>query len=224
VKATTRELVVPILVAIVALLFWDTILVYPLRLFVVFLHEISHGLAAVATGGRIVRIELTSAEGGACVTQGGWRFVVLNAGYLGSLAWGVLFLLLAGRTKRDREIVAGIGAFLVVVTLLYVRTLFGFAYGLVFGAALVLVAWKLPSWSDTLLKTIGVVSCLYGVWDVFSDVFFRSARGSDAGALGRLTGIPAVVWGALWVVLDVAVVVMALRVATRSRARPALPA
>ena len=213
----TRELVVPILVALVALVFWDTILVYPLRLFVVFLHEISHGLAAVATGGSIDRIGLSAAEGGVCVTRGGWRFLVLNAGYLGSLGWGVVFLLLSGRTKRDREIVAGIGALLVLVTLLYVRTLFGFAYGLAVGAALLAVAWKLPSWSDTLLKTIGVVSCLYGVWDVFSDVFFRNPRGSDAGALGQLTGIPAVVWGALWVALDIAVVALALSYAARSR-------
>ena len=202
----------------VVLALWDTPLVYPFRIFVVFLHEISHGLAAVATGGSIVRIELNSAEGGACVTRGGWRFVVLNAGYLGSLVWGVLFLLLAGRTKRDRELVAGIGAFLVIVTLLYVRTLFGFLYGLVLGAALVAVAWKLPSWSDALLKTIGVVSCLYGVWDVFSDVFFRNVRGSDANALGQITGIPGVVWGAVWVALDIAVVALALRYAARSRA------
>ena len=213
----------PVVLALVALALWNTFPVYPLRIFVVFLHEISHGLAAVATGGSIVRIELTSAEGGLCVTRGGWRFLVLNAGYLGSLAWGALFLVGAARSERDREIVGGIGAFTLAVTLLYVRTFFGFMYGLLAGATLVLVAWKLrPAVSDLLLKTIGVVSCLYGVWDVFSDVVFRSVPGSDANALGQLTGIPGVLWGAVWIGIDLAVVALSLRSASRSSSSPQL--
>jgi hypothetical protein len=46
---------------------WDTWLVTPLKLFVVMLHEVSHGLAAVATGGSIDRIVLTPDLGGACL-------------------------------------------------------------------------------------------------------------------------------------------------------------
>ena len=38
---------------------WDTWLVTPLKLFVVLLHEISHGLMAVATGGAIEKIVVT---------------------------------------------------------------------------------------------------------------------------------------------------------------------
>ena len=32
---------------------WDTPLIYPLKIFVVLLHEISHGIVALATGGSI---------------------------------------------------------------------------------------------------------------------------------------------------------------------------
>ena len=42
------------------------------------------------TGGRIVAIGLSFDEGGVCQTRGGWPFVILNAGYLGSLFWGAL--------------------------------------------------------------------------------------------------------------------------------------
>jgi hypothetical protein len=111
---------------------------------VVFLHEISHGLAAALTGGRIVAIGLTFDEGGVCVTDGGSRFLILNAGYLGSLFWGALFLVLSARTRWSREITGFIGVFVLVVTLLYVRSLFGFVYGLASGAALLVAAWKLP--------------------------------------------------------------------------------
>ena len=38
-------------------------------------------------------------EGGVCLTRGGWPFLMLNAGYLGSLLWGALFLLLGARRR-----------------------------------------------------------------------------------------------------------------------------
>src|SRR5512143_631488 len=129
-KTPPRRLVLPLALAAAALLLWDTFVVYPFRLFVVLLHEISHGLAAVATGGAIVSIGLSFDEGGVCLTRGGWPFLILNAGYLGSLLWGGLFLLLGGRRTRARPAVAGLGVFALAVTLAYVRTWFGFFYGL----------------------------------------------------------------------------------------------
>ena len=67
---------------------WDTPLVYPLKIFVVLLHEVSHAVMAVATGGSIERIELSPLQGGACYCPGGNAFLTLSAGYLGSLAVG----------------------------------------------------------------------------------------------------------------------------------------
>ena len=213
-----HRLIAPVLIAIFTLVFWNWFFVYPLKVFVVFLHEISHGLAALLTGGRIVAIGLTFDEGGVCITDGGSRFLILNAGYLGSLFWGALFLVLAARTRMSREIVGGVGVFVLAVTLLYVRTLFGFAYGLLAGAAFVLAAVKLPrDVTDDLLEIIGVVSCLYAVWDIGSDVLAREATGSDASALGRLTGIPAVLWGVVWIAACLVVVFFALRAVVRSR-------
>jgi hypothetical protein len=87
-----------------------------------------------------------------------------------------------------------------------VRTWFGFFYGLAAGLALVAVASRLkPVVSEVLLATLGAMSCLYAVWDIASDVLLRTVAESDASALARLTGIPAVIWGVLWVCLSLAV-------------------
>jgi hypothetical protein len=216
VTSALRRIVLPLVVAFLAVAGWSSFVVYPLKIFVVFLHEISHGLAALATGGSIRAIGLTFDEGGVCVTEGGSRFLILNAGYLGSLLWGALLLVLAARTRRSREIVGFIGAFTLVATLLYVRSAFGIAYGLATGASLLLVAGKLPrTASEVLLTAIGVVSCLYAVVDVGSDVFTRTIPGSDASALARLTGLPPLFWGLLWAAVSVAVVALALRVLIR---------
>jgi len=212
VKKPPRRLVIPLALGVLAALLWDTFVAYPFRLFVVFLHEISHGLAAVLTGGRIVAIGLNFAEGGVCVTQGGSRFLVLNAGYLGSLLWGATFLVLGERRRRARSVIGAIGAFTLVATLVYVRTLFGVIYGSLTAVALLLVAARTkPVVSEVLLATLGVMSCLYAVWDVASDVLLRSHPDSDAQALAALTGIPAVLWGAVWVVGSLWVIVAVLR-------------
>ena len=103
-----------------------------------------------------------------------------------------------------------VGAFTLAVTLVYVRTWFGFLYGL---AAGLVAAWPSPARlkpavSEVLLAAIGATSVLYAVWDVASDVLFRHSGQSDAAALARLTGVPAVAWGVLWVIVSVAVLLV----------------
>jgi len=151
-------------------------------------------------------------EGGVCLTRGGWPFLILNAGYLGSLLWGALFLLLGARRTRARSVIGLVGLFTLVVTLAYVRTWFGFLYGLAAGLLLLAVASKLrPTVSEVLLAAVGATSCLYAVWDIASDVLFRHSGQSDAAALARLTGLPALVWGVAWVVFSIAVLASVLK-------------
>ena len=211
-KTPPRRLVLPLALAAFTLLLWDTFVVYPFRLFVVFLHEISHGIAAVLTGGSIVRIGLSFDEGGVCLTRGGWRLLILNTGYLGSLLWGALFLLLGARRTRSRSVIGAVGVFTLAVTLAYVRTWFGFLYGLGAGLALLAVAAKLkPAVSETLLAAIGATSVLYAIWDVATDVLVLHSGQSDASALARLTGVPAILWGAAWIAFSAVVLVQVLR-------------
>jgi hypothetical protein len=219
----SQPLLVTVVAALAALVLWRTPLVYPLKIFVVFLHELSHGIAAVVTGGSIERIEISAAEGGVCYTRGGSRFLILSAGYLGSLLWGALLLVVAARTRADRQVLALLGVLTVVVTLVWVRSLFGFAYGLLAGAALVAVAAYLPEMvADGLLRVFGIVSCLYAVRDIADDLLFRSVPGSDADALAKLTHVPGLLWGLAWAALAVAGTVAALQVA--STAETSLPA
>jgi hypothetical protein len=79
------------------------------------------------------------------------------------------------------------------------------------------VAAKLSSTiSAVLVKVIGVTSCLYTVWDIASDVLFRSIPCSDANALGRITFIPGVVWGVLWILISIAVIIFSMWMMVKS--------
>ena len=192
------------LIFLVVALLWDTWAVYPLKILVVFFHELSHGLAAILTGGSIVEIQLSKQQGGVAITQGGNRFLTLTAGYLGSLLFGGTILLLSARSHNDKAITTTLGLILIAVTLWLVRPWFGFGmwFGLITGAALLLAAQFLgKTINDWLLQIIGLTSCLYAVLDIKSDILDRPELRSDARMLAELTGIPTIVWGILWLVI-----------------------
>jgi hypothetical protein len=211
-KAPRRRLVLPLVLGVAFVLLFDSPFVYPFRLFVVFLHEVSHGIAAFLTGGEVLSIGIGADEGGACVTRGGWPFVILNAGYLGSLLWGAAFLALGADRRNAPPALGAIGVFTLVAAALYVRAPFGLAYAVITGVLLVAVAARLPvGASEALLAAIGAMSALYALADVVSDVIRRHSSQSDAAALARLTGVPAVVWGVLWVGVSIAVLVRLVR-------------
>jgi hypothetical protein len=125
---------------------------------------------------------------------------MLSAGYLGSLAWGILLLESARAPNRWlRRIVGAVGAFVMAIAVLFLRNAFGIAFSLAFGAALILASRRLtPRANAMLLTVLGLTSALYAVLDIRSDILQRPELESDAHMLFELTGIPTVVWGVAW--------------------------
>lgn len=183
---------------------WSSPVLYPLRTFVVLAHEASHALAAVLTGGRLVSIGLSPDEGGYALTSGGNAFIILSAGYLGSLAFGMLLLWLASG-RRVRGTALAVGAAVLLLTIFYIRSLFGFIFGLAFGGTMLIGARHLPrAGLVTVLRVMGLTSCLYAFFDIKSDVLDRPELASDARMLAEMTHVPTMVWGVLWMTIAVA--------------------
>lgn len=202
---------------------WYTWFIYPLRLLVIFFHELSHGLMALLTGGRIEKLELMALEGGRCLCVGGLAPLVLSAGYVGSLLWGGAILLLATRTTRDKLISIVLGAIFLLAALLWMRPLnsFGFGFAVLTGAALILIGWKLnEDINDFLLKLIGLTSILYVPLDIVSDTLARPHLPSDARLLAELTHVPSIFWGLLWLTIACAAGAYFLVLAARTPDRP----
>ena len=198
---------------------WNTLFVYPLKIFVVFMHEVSHGLAAIATGGRIVEIQINPQQGGHALTQGGSRFWTLTAGYLGSLLWGGLILLLAARTRLDKAISILIGIGMVAISIGFGESTFTYLFGIGFGVALVAIGFYLPeAVNDWVLRIIGVTSCLYAILDIKSDVLDRANLRSDARMLSEITGIATEIWGVLWILIAIGLTVWFLYLSGKTSA------
>ncbi len=201
-------------------LLWETPVVYPLKILVVFFHELSHGLMAKLTGGEIVKIQVVAQQGGYCITQGGSRVLTLSAGYLGSLIWGGTILTLAARTRFDRGIAVTLGVILLAVTASYLRPLasFGFGFRIASSLALIFMGLKLSERiCDLVLRLIGLTSCLYAVLDIKSDILDRPELRSDAAMLAEVTGLPTMFWGVLWISIAVVTALAFLIFASRTK-------
>lgn len=193
------------LMFVFALVFWDWLFMYPLKVFVVLLHELGHATAAVLTGGSVDRIELSPQLGGVCWSRGGIRLLVLPAGYLGSMLFGGLILWIAARSQRDRFWAMGLGVFVLLVTLLLLRSLFGIVFGLLFALALIAMGRFLPdAVNDLVLRFLGLTSAMYAVIDIKEDLISRTVPGSDAYAMSQELFLPPVFWGVLWMGLALA--------------------
>ena len=199
---------------------WNTAFVYPVKLFVVMLHEISHGIASVLTGGRIDAIDITPMQGGVCQCGGGSAFLTLSAGYLGSLLWGGLMIWGAVKLGRRAEwLTAAIGVLVASITVLYIRQPFALTFGLAFGAALVAIGLKVGTAANrAVLMGLGMTSTLYAVLDIKSDIIDRPEVLSDARMLSELTAVPTVAWGMIWIALALAFCAFLFRWAWRETA------
>src|SRR5438874_1546369 len=92
------------------------IVTYPFRLFVTYVHETSHALAALLTLGSVKGMVIHPNGSGETYTLGGLRFVISSAGYIGSTIFGALLLLLCHRGSMAKKILAGIAFAVLGVT------------------------------------------------------------------------------------------------------------
>lgn len=217
---------------LVTFLLWEYL--YPINVFVVVLHEWSHGLAAILTGGEIKQIYLDHRAGGWCAHTSQWSFVVSFAGYFGSSVLGALLLITGAMTKKDRQVVAGLGLFMAYLALAYVRNGFGLAFCLGFAAFLLFAAAKLSDGlNDFLLRFLGMSSCLYALVRVRGHLLshwygWRSKTGdpkldqiwanSDADVLAQLTGLPATFWWVVFLVLGIGCFALAVKISIEEEA------
>lgn len=201
------RLVLTVVLGVAMLVFWDSAVFWPVKIVVVFFHELSHAIAAWITGGEVVSIGLGMDQSGVTQTIGGWTFLILNAGYVGSLLWGVGLLAASRRGSWARPMLGLLAGLVAIVALAFVRPLisFGFLFALLVAGALGLGARRMSdATASTVLQALGTFSVLYALLDVRDDVLSSSgASVSDATMLAAATGVPAVVWGVGWMVAGV---------------------
>lgn len=160
-------------------------LVYPLRLFVTYIHEAGHSLMALLTGGRVIGFSVSPDGSGLATTAGGSRALILPAGYLGAAFFGAALFYLVNTLRRPRFLAIIIGVGMVVFTLMYASldasgAPVAFIVGILGGAALIGMGWKLNRTINMLvLNVLAIMTGLNAILDLWLIVRFSNLRSSD---------------------------------------------
>jgi hypothetical protein len=99
--------------------FMNTVIVKPMKLISIFIHEMGHASAAWLTGGKVDKIEVYENEGGVTNFRNGWKPAIIPAGYVGVSFWGGVFVALSG-SQIGATVAAGIFILALLVCLRYV--------------------------------------------------------------------------------------------------------
>ena len=185
------------------------------RVLVTITHEGGHAVAAVLVGRRLQGIRVHSDTSGLTVSRGRpggpGMVAMLFAGYLGPavVGLGAVGLLLAGHALGLLWLVT----LLLAAMLLQIRNLYGLWAVLVTGALLAAVTtWLPPAGQAAVAAAVTwflLLAAPRTVLELQSARRRRAATDSDADQLARLTHVPAIVWVALFLLVDVAALLLA---------------
>jgi hypothetical protein len=222
------------------------VLTYPFRIFVTFIHEGGHAIAALLTGNSVGSLSVAmNASGETYTTQGGLisQTFVASAGYLGSMAYGGLLLVLIRKAIAARIVLIGSAAVILALTLIYgflapifsSGALSGIPFTFVAGTSLSVGLVALAKFASARVATFSVcflaVQCVLNALLDLKTVFFLSSPfttsvPTDAVNMANATGIPAFIWAIIWIGMALVILALAMRiyVVTRdSRTQPDLP-
>ncbi|AWB58106.1 M50 family metallopeptidase [Colwellia sp. Arc7-D] len=163
-----------------------------------YFHEISHGLAALITGGSIVKIQLFPNGAGLCTTRGGSAFFISLMGYGGAILWGSLIFYLASSHQRVAQVFSVLLVVLLASSiLLWVRDLLTLFIVLIL-LALVFAQIKYSS-HKYLQKLLQVTGLLVLINSLMSPLYLLDGQSrGDGAALADLTYIPEIIWVVIW--------------------------
>jgi len=213
--ATThhRALTFSALALVVVIILWNvplfSMVLYPLRLFVTFIHEAGHVIASVLTGGEVTRFVVYSNGAGVTYTIGGIRAIILPAGYIGTALFGASLFYIANTWARTRLITSSLGYGLIAFSIFFTLPDFfnGFlalTIGCVMGTLLVSLARRgSEDFNLLILNVLAMITGLNAVLDVFYIVENPGVSGvvvNDAAAFSKQFApwIPASIWALIW--------------------------
>ncbi len=217
-----------LIAAVITIALWYipflSVLSYPFNLFVTFIHEGGHALAALLTGNRVASLSVAmDASGETYTTYGGIfsQIIVSSAGYLGAMAYGALLLFLIRRAIAARYVLIGSGALILGLTILYgLSSPFTIIMGFGIAAGLIAIAtYATPRVATFFLSFLAVQSVLNAFLDLktlFASSFWPGTR-TDATNMANATGIPAIFWTLVWIVLAVVIISFAMRCYSNNR-------
>jgi len=211
-------------------------LLYPLRLFVTFIHESGHAMAALLTGGSVDSLHVS--PGGSGVTwirvSPLWAWISLSGGYVGSALFGAL-LLQTGRLTHwrhaGRTTLYAAAFYILGITVLWAHNPFNnpgnsftgggaftpdfftpLAGGCLFFLLFALAKLSSPRFANFLAAFLAVQCSLNALVDLRTLLFITTNNlgDNDAVFMSQHYLLPPTFWALLWAGIALIVIVLSL--------------
>jgi len=202
-----------LIILIAGLFLWNTPVIYPIKLFVVMLHELSHAIMGIVTGGKITAMSVGLDLSGKCQIQGGNQIAIASVGYLGSLLWGIVIFISPNNLKSGKWILISFAIMILSISIYTSYSNLTFVFlSLVTSIIILLFALFLRiNIVSLLVRGIGLISCVYVLFDMKEDLFSRNDVITDVTILSSLTGIPGILISILWLVFSFIMIALVIR-------------
>lgn len=225
--------------------------IYPIRLFVTFIHEGCHILASLVTNSAIYSLTVSPDASGAVLAAPETTvasLLISSAGYVGTSAFGVMLLILIRRAVQARIVLAATAGFIALLSLIFGLALpawnftraevsvFSIAFtviaGLLISGGLVATArYASAKVASFFLSFLAVQCLLNALFDlktvlVMHSPFAASHVQTDAANMAAATGVPGMFWVIAWIAISIVLVSIGLRfyaVRRESRLQQDLP-
>lgn len=209
-----------LIIVVVSFFLWDTFFVFPIKLFVVFMHEASHALAILISGGSISEISIGFDLGGKVTAHGGNDILIASSGYLGSLFFGLL-LYYGSELKNIRKyIFFSVAALLLLILVISSPTLEFIVIGLITIAILIVSGlFSKILLVKIIVKSLALVSAIYVLIDLKEDMLSNEFA-SDASILAGALGVDQIVVSLIWLVISILLIGATLKYSPTSNKKP----
>jgi hypothetical protein len=192
----------------------------PLNQFATLVHEFSHAIVTVLTGGHVNGMTIVAdgaGHGGLTMSQGGFQFFSIQAGYLGTAIFGSLLVYLSQFHKLSKGILIGIGSIIGFASIWFiaptlfsaslVQGFFSLLWAVAMAAATIYAGLKLKDNNANLLVLFLAIytamDSLRAISIVLTATLMGSTIWSDATVMEHMFVLPAVFWSFLWATLSV---------------------
>jgi hypothetical protein len=195
-----------------------SLLLLPIHPYLTFVHEGWHALVAVATGGHVSQVHISTGNGGVTLLSGGATLLIASAGYVGSALSGAAFLALLPRPRALRVALLAQYLWLVAVGVLWDHDLNAWLYLIGFGVTLYVLAQKLrEAWFAIAAGLLAIQLDLAILGDLRTLLLINTTPvgqvHNDALVAAQVSHLPALFWVLLWAAIDAALLIWSLRVA-----------
>lgn len=208
--------IVVILIVLINFIPFGKFVLYPFQLFTTFIHELFHAVVTLLTGGQHISIMINPDTSGLTRSSGGFRLLVIPAGYIGTTILGGILISLLVKYRIDKFIVAFFGGLLILTTIVFgLTSLFSIITGISLGIVLLLLAYNLKGKVLFFFALfLSALLCLNSLGDLKDLLFLSAFSGTttDAQIMSQtILPLPAIVWAIIFALISVFFLILSLK-------------